>query len=64
MFCKETGQANWLRRPPALTARLENAIPLARISKDNTSTKQNTVSIIFVCNDNNRDGNRNVDDFF
>ncbi|KAG9701345.1 hypothetical protein KCU76_g104, partial [Aureobasidium melanogenum] len=33
----DDGQANWLSRPPALTAKLENAIPLARISKDNSA---------------------------
>lgn len=38
MFFKETGQANWLRRPAALTARLEKAIPLARCSNESTST--------------------------
>ena len=35
-FSMDTGQANWLRRPAALTASDEKAMPLARISKDRT----------------------------
>jgi hypothetical protein len=38
MFLSATGHANWPRRPPALTAKLEKAMPLARISKESTST--------------------------
>lgn len=38
MFCRATGQANWLSSPPTLTAREEKAMPLARISKESTST--------------------------
>ena len=38
MALRDTGQANWLSRPPTLTEREENAIPLARISKERTST--------------------------
>lgn len=38
MFLSDTGHANWPRRPPTLTAKLEKAIPLARISKESTST--------------------------
>jgi hypothetical protein len=38
MVCMETGQANWLSRPAALTASEEKAMPLARISNERTST--------------------------
>ena len=38
IFASDTGHANWPRRPPALTAKLEKAMPLARISNDKTST--------------------------
>lgn len=38
MLRSEMGQANWPNRPPALTAKAEKAIPLARPSNDNTST--------------------------
>ena len=38
IFSMDTGHANWFRRPAALTASDENAMPLARISKERTST--------------------------